>query len=192
MAELPVIENTSRVTFKWGPLVVANVMHFHQTDPSVSGLFGAINTHLDARMWSGIVNSQRVTEVDITPLDGSAGTQTFIPPTVVKWQGQENGESIPAGAIVLSKHTALRGRSARGRSFLGPVAEASQANGTLTGTKAADVAAGWAAFGSAMIVDGAQEVVASYKLSSALTVINWSVRNVLGTMRLRQSRLAHS
>ena len=87
-------------------------------------------------------------------------------------------------------HTALRGRSARGRAFIGPCGESGVNNGFIGGTAASDMAVAWQTFGTNLFVDGAEHVVASYKNSTALTVTNYSVRNALGTMRLRQSRLA--
>lgn len=190
MAPLPVIAGTSRVAFNWGPLIATNVMHFHQDTVDPAGLFSSLDAHMQAGMWNAVCDSQRVQEVVITPLDGSSGSASFLPATTPKWRGQTSGECSPQVACVVSLHTALRGRSARGRAFVGPVAEAATANGFLTPAQLAIIAPAWATFGSAMVVASSEQVVASYKLSSALTVINWSVRNACGTMRLRQSRLA--
>jgi hypothetical protein len=105
-------------------------------------------------------------------------------------EGVSLGENIPAMCAVVKKTTAIRGRTGRGRTFVGPVTEPENDGGRLLSTTATNIAAGWTAFQSAMVGDSIQEVIASYKDGTAFTVLNYTVRNACGTMRLRQSRLA--
>lgn len=190
MAELPIIENVSRVAFKWGPMIAVNVMHFHQESINEAGLFGALNDNVKAAMWNPLVSSQRVLQVDITPLDGETGTKSFVPPNTANWKGVQGNNPIPAQAAVVKKTTAFRGRSARGRSFIGPVAENITDSGVLEPTMLSGMAAAWSQFQVDMVTDSCPEVVASYKDATAFVVLLYSIRNVAGTMRPRQSRLA--
>lgn len=190
MAELPVIDNVSRVAFNWGPLVATNVMHFHQEVIDSDGLFGALDANVNGSMWQICSTTQRVQEIIITPLDGSGFTASIVPPATAKWKGNSPGESMPACCAVVSKRSLIRGRSFTGRSFIGPVTENGVANGFLSGTQGSEMATGWTNFQLAMAADGAHEVVASYKLAAGTPVAAYLVRNALGTLRPRQSRLA--
>lgn len=190
MAPLPEIEGVTRAAFKWGPVVAVNVLHFHQDTANPNDLFIKLDAHLDPRMWNCVSTSQRIVELDLTVLDGSTATVSFIPPNTTKWKGSAGGENIPALAAVVKKTTAIRGRTGRGRTYVGPATESENDGGRLLSTTATNLAAGWTAFQSAMIADDIREVVASYKDGTAFTVLNYTVRNAYGTMRMRQSRLA--
>lgn len=189
MTPLPVIENVSRVTFLWTPSGAVNVMHFHQAELSTAGLFGALDANVLGGMWQCNSTGDRVGEVRITPLDGATPTVPFHPASVTKWKGQSTGETIPAAAAVVSLHTSLRGRSNRGRVFVGPVSESSNVSGMLETSVPGTMTTAWTNFASAMIADDVEFVVASYLKSTALTVINITIRPQTGTLRRRQDKL---
>lgn len=187
---LPTITNVSRVTFKWGPTESYNVMHFKQDSIDPAGLFGAFDANFTANQWACLGTSQKIQEVDITPLDGVGLTESFVPPNTAKWNGVQTGDIAPAVAGVVSLRTALRGRPYRGRIFLGPCTEGSGNQGIMTGSIATAVANAWTSVASALASDGVFHVVASYLKEAAYPVLNYLVRNAFGTMRPRQSRLA--
>lgn len=186
MTALPVINGVSRVAIKWLPLNSVNVMHFFQSSIDPDVLYAAINNHVTAPMWDTTPASQGAATVSITPLDGTSPTRIYIPPTVPKWTGNSPGEPIPAVAVVVSQHTAFRGRSFRGRSFIGPVSENSSSGPFLDNTHKTNIVNAWQAFRTAMETDGIHHSVASYKLSSAKNVISYSVRDAFGIIRNRQ------
>jgi hypothetical protein len=191
MAPLPEIDDTFRVAFIWNNLNVVNVMHFHGTTVTPVELFGQIQSHVTSNMWA-VVNTQNgVSRLAITPLFGNASTTTYATDGTSKWKGvQASGDPIPNTAAVVSKHTVFRGRSNRGRSYIGPVSENAIVNGIFASTIPGDMVTAWTNFQTGLIAEGIEEVVASYKDSTAITVINYSVRNAAGTVRRRQSRLA--
>lgn len=191
MAPLPVIDNVSRVTFNWGPTPkCANVMHFHQDVINENGLFTSINAHVTSDMWKLLPSFQVCSSLTITPLDGTSATSIFPTDGTAKWKGSATGDCIPASAYCVSLKTIERGRSARGRVFVGPLAETMNFNGMLSASDQATSATAWNAFAAAMITASSPWVVASYKNRTALTVINCSIRNAAATQRRRQSRLA--
>lgn len=190
MARLPVIEGVSRVALIWAPLPAVNVMHFHQDSIDLPDLYGLLNGHFTAGMWNGIATTQSIVQIKITALDGTSATQSFGTDGSAKYQGQTSGEPIPQVAYVLSLHSLLRGRSARGRTFLGPAGEGGVTAGITNTTARSNLVSAWDAFQAAMVTANTEQVVASYKLQTALTVVNYSCRPAAGTMRPRQSRLA--
>ncbi len=190
MAPLPVISGTSRVALQWRPFNAVNVMHFHQDSVDQPGLLALLSAHFTAPMWALNQFQQKIDTISITPLDGTSSTLVAATDGSAKFTGAGTGAPIPAAAAVLSLITVFRGRSARGRLFLGPTSEGAAEAGTFTPTQVNNVRAAWDAFQAAMITANTPQVVASYKNATALTVIGYSMRTACGTIRLRQSRLA--
>lgn len=191
MAPLPEIEDTFRCCFNWSAGNYCNVIHIHAPASDPQSVFDAINAGVSANMWAPMANFLSIGSVDITPLGTSLATVQFATDGSSKWKGTvAAGESIPAVAAVVSFKTVNRGRRFRGRVFVGPVAEQACSFGSLDSTKRANLVTGWAAFGSSIIDDAMEHVVASYVGGHAFTVTNYSVREACGTMRRRQDRIA--
>jgi len=190
MAHLPVITNVSRCAFTWGPIEAINVMHFKQEVIDSEGLFGAFDANFTANMWACCGTSQKINQVVITPLDGSGFTDSFVPPNTSKWNGVQTGDIAPNVAGVLSCKTLIRGRSFRGRNFIGPATEGSGSAGIMTPSIALAMVNAWTSVAAALNSDGVEPVVASYKLAEATPITSYAVRNAFGTVRMRQSRLA--
>jgi hypothetical protein len=187
-----VINNVSRVAFEWDPFPAVNVMHFHQDDIDPDGLFGVIASHVSQIMWAVVDIGQTIGHVVITPLDGTSTSGEFVTDRTAKWKGGATGGSIPGSAGVLSLHTAMRGRSNRGRAYLGPLGEGFQVGGLIDSAQITATTDAWDAFGAALIDDGAEHVVASYLRATALTVTQYSMRHAAGTMRRRQDSVARA
>lgn len=191
MAPLPEIADTYRVCFRWNQDNVCNVLHFHGSGGTVDGLANAIAANVSSAMWNVVANFLKVVELEITPLFDDAATYSYFTDGTAKWTGTvASGESIPAVAAVVSLHTAFRGPANRGRVYVGPVAEQATSFGTLDDSRRTAMVTAWGNFGSGLISDDYQHVVASYVHGTALTVTNYSIRSACGTMRRRQDRKA--
>lgn len=190
MAPLPEIADTYRVALIWNQYNAVNVLHVHAASSTPSIVGDGIAASVSAGMWHGLSTAAQINSLHITPLfdDGA----TFVYPTdgSAKWKGGQAGDVIPAAAIVVSEKTVFRGPANRGRVFLGPVAESVAFNGILSSAEIPTMTNAWTAFGAALITHSMQHVVASYKNATAITVVNYSIRQAFGTMRPRQSRLA--
>lgn len=190
MAPLPEIADTYRIALNWSVDNISNVFHVHADGQTPGGIATALEGNVTAGMWNGMPDATAITHFDITPLFDSTATYTRSTDGSLKWKGNKVGEYTPAACAVVSLHTAFRGPANRGRAYLGPIAENSQANGFLTGPERAGIEASWNTFAAAWISDDMEMVVASYKHGTALTVVTCSVRPALGTQRRRQDRLA--
>ena len=168
---------------------VVNVIHVHKSSSDPATVFGNIAGAVNANMWKPLLGFSYVQRVDITPLFDNGITTKWTTDGTSKWHGSASGtDMVPNNAAVVSLKTAERGRSNRGRVFVGPVAEAELTNGMLSSTTASNMVTGWTSFGSTLIAEDAQHVVASYLNATALTVVNYSVRLAAGTVRKRQDR----
>lgn len=191
MAPLPDIDNVYRVCLKWNIDNACNVIHVHAPSSTPGGVNSAITASVTSAMWSPMLQSSKIFQLQITPLFAESPTVLFQTDLSSKWGGGAlTGDTIPQVAAVVSKKTALRGRRHRGRTYIGPVSEGTVANGIFTGSQPADIATAWTAFQSALVSHSMEEVVASYKEATALTVTSYSMRTACGTMRRRQDRLA--
>ncbi len=189
---LPVIANTFRVTFNWHSDAGAeahNVMHFRSAGANSDDIFDALDAAVTDDMWQQTCTTVNVESLDILPLDGTSSTINYSAPVDARWAGTRAGEFAPALAAIVRLKTGQRGRSHRGRVYLPFVAEAAQAAGVLAGTTAVDLQQAWQAFDTALLADSVEPVVASYKLASADSVINYDVPAILGTMKRRQDAL---
>jgi hypothetical protein len=140
-------------------------------------------------MWKVWLGFLHVRQIYITPLESPEATVVFDTDGSAKWGGSATGsEHVPSACAVVSLKTAFRGRSARGRIFVGPVAESELTNGLLNDATRAAMVDGWTSFGSALISEDMEHVVASYKNETALTVTSYSIRRPAGTLRLRHDR----
>lgn len=189
---LPVITDTYRVFFKWSHAAsgqsAGNVMHFRKTASNAGAVGALIDGNVTANMWNPTSSGASVTELHITPLDGS--TATFIQTASgAKWTGGTTGDFIPGAAALVSLRTVRRGRSYRGRVYLPFVGESNQTNGALIAGSVTAVSTAWATFLNAMIAATCPLVVASYRLASATDVASTVAETLLGTQRRRQSRL---
>jgi hypothetical protein len=189
MAPLPEIDGVTRVAFEWGPLPAVNVMHFHQADAVHTILWNALKANVKQNMWMSVANTQSVQRVRFTTLDGSSPTIVETPPGGGAWTGPAGGDPIPASASVVSLKTVFRGRSNRGRIFIGPNGETAQAAGIITPTTVSGMITAWTQFQIDMTGAGVQHVVASYKAGTALTVVQYNIRTQAGTVRRRQDAL---
>jgi hypothetical protein len=141
-------------------------------------------------MWSPMSNGNKIQQVDITPLFADSATQSYLTDGSTKWGGTQTGDIVMAGCAVVSMKTTLRGPANRGRVYVGPVTEAANNNGFLIAGQSTNMVTKWTSFQTGLIAESMEQVVASYKHSTAITVLTYSVRPALGTQRRRQSRLA--
>jgi len=191
MAPLPIIEDTFRIALKWGATNMVNVIHIHDSARTAPQIATLLASTVKQPMWQSNTTFAKITQVDITPLGTAAGTLTYMTDGSAKWGGTQSGEHVTNCAAVISFKTMFRGPANRGRLYLGPLSEASLANGLVVDASRTGLAAAWATFGADLIAASAEHVVASYVHSTALTVVGWSVRPAAGTQRRRQDRLAH-
>src|ERR1044072_4009922 len=170
---LPVITDVARVAFVLTctepPTPVVNVLHVRrETGVDWATRLTAISDQLEdagsAEMFKCVASSWLLSEVHLTPLDGSSVTQISLREAKSWPDGLASGDAIPAGAGILKLATAKRGRSYRGPLFLGPTSEGVQANGVLNSTVASDTGAAWRSFFDGLLALGSSitPVVASF------------------------------
>jgi hypothetical protein len=194
MPPLPVIPDVFRVAITWsgvGGVNPVNVMHFRDLTSSstAADLAAVINTNWSSEMIWCLSEDQVGALLKITPLDGSSSTQDFNcdPASFV---GLSDPQYAPQVAQVVKLVTGVRGRSKRGRVFLGPVAESAMSDGALgAGSGFSGQQPAWGAFEAGLIAAGFQITVASYKLGSDQLVTATVPEQVLATQRRRLSWL---
>lgn len=192
MPPLPIIADVYRTALFWtngaGQHSV-NVMHIHAPSSTPSAVAAALDANVVASMWTYVSSGFVQEELTVTKLDGS--TATFqLATSGAKWTGGNAGDLIPAVSSIVSLRTGQRGRSHRGRLFLGPVGETLFTNGTFTGgATLSNTQAAWTAFLSAMSAAGFAIAVASYTLASFTLVSTALVEQTAATQRRRQTRL---
>lgn len=193
VAPLPVITDVFRVAFLWQstdlPKSAVNVMHFEASGKTASQVATAIDAHVTAGMWFAQNSHAAVTELDVTPLDGSGTTFTFATASAAKWKGGSSTFDVnPQVAAVVKMVTAKRGRSYRGRVFLPWVAENRVTNGAFDPTDLAAVNALWATFLTDMNTASVHPVIASYLHATSERVTGVSFEARTATQRRRQNR----
>jgi hypothetical protein len=190
MPPLPVIDDVFRVSVHHFDGVghdSYNVMHFLKTGGVSADIETALEANMTAGCWAPLSNTFGGCEVAITPLDGSSVTHTFTPSPHPAWEGGASGDTVPEAAFGLTLQTDTRGRSYRGRLFIGPVTEPQIAAGAFSvGGAVAAWTASWSTFLNDMVTDSVPMVVASYKLATAAQVT--SVRGHTG-VRTQRGRL---
>jgi hypothetical protein len=184
-----------RVAFKWTtPNVLRpaiNVMHFESIGYNLASLVTSLEARVTAAMWQHAGTDTGISELTLTPLDGSSGS--LVQPTTftAKWKGpQTPGDVVPQAAIIQKLVTSLRGRSFRGRVYLPFPVESAIVNGTYGSAARAAQDTAWGNFIAGMSTDGHSLVVASYKLAAASLVIGHLTESYCGTQRRRQPRPA--
>lgn len=196
MPPLPVITNTFRCALHWsdgGGQQATNVIHIRHPAGVISNdaVFDALDDNVTADMWGSIGAGVSVVEVVVTPLDGSTASTAYTA-TGAQWGvGRGIGQFLPAGACLVSLRTLLRGRSNRGRVYVPFLSESANINGGIDPTYVAVIQPAWDAFRAALIANDfpMELVVASYKLSTAESVVVSQVESVAATQRRRQGRL---
>jgi len=194
---LPVIANTKRVAFEWssGSKSAANVMHFQSTSAlSSSGLAAMIHDALQDNMWAATVAGASVSNLHITPLDGTSPSVDIATDfgTNSKWQGGASGTAIDAVAQGITFYTDERGRRRRGRIYIPFIAESVYTDGYIGDVVTEDVNTAWGAFLNAMVANtnSTALVVASYRDAVATQVTSIVTHRKARTQRRRQSRLS--
>lgn len=201
---LPVIPNAARVALRWtaGAQTAVNVIHMGGvTDPaSAADAFEALQDAVTQDMWGPVNAGAVVTQVDITPLDGSSATQSFLTGATAQWTGETGGDFVPAVASVIKFQTLLRGRANRGRVFLPFISESAISDGMFTAGAQLVVQNAWTACQTALEADTGPGgpwalLVASYDRkhggagAHATTIATFTAEVACATQRRRQSRL---
>lgn len=197
---LPIIADTMRVAIEgltgkgvhW-----ANVMHFRKTSAltyvgAIAILDPKLLAHLNVNSGAGDCwrvsspSSASVVQFRYTPLDGT--TASTINPHAIA--GTLAAVELPDNvALVVSLHTARRGRSYRGRVYQGPQAsDQNGANGVPLLTHVNAVTAQWQGFLTSLAGSGVSLVVASYRLATAEDVVSISVDRRWDSQRRRLGR----
>jgi hypothetical protein len=202
MPPLPVIANTFRVAMNWvhsGGQRSTNVMHIRNATVDAAGVATDVLDAWGRPQLSFLADSYVLETIVVTPLDGSSASFIAPSPGGLRFTGEMTGDPIPASAGVVKLRTSLRGRSHRGRLFIGPNGEGNIANGGIDPTFVAACQADWERFqfnattGLPGVGSGdSLMVVASYKLATAANVTAFLAEEVAGTQRRRQSRLRAS
>jgi hypothetical protein len=186
---LPVITDVYRCALHWvntfstSPAETINVIHVRSGIGDVTDIGNAIAVIIDDHKASALNMLSSVMElqnVQVTPLDGTSGA-TDVPQSGTF--GSTGGDYICQGAGVVSLKTAGRGPQARGRIYLGPVAESKSENGALL--NADDATDAWQEIRTDLIAADVALVVASYEHSVARNVTSSTVRPFLRTQRRR-------
>lgn len=190
---LPVITDVYRCAFKWRHSDLSsdavNVMHFRQTGTNPAALAADIDANVNNVLWNFEDTHAKITEIDITKLDGSSTTFPYVTGSGADYTGfSSSHDVIPQGAAIIKLVTAKRGRSYRGRLYLPWVAETFSTNGVLDATTVTNVTAAWVTFLADMASAGPQLVVASYLHSTAEDVIAILCEGMLATQRRRLHR----
>lgn len=192
MPPLPVIADTFRVAMFWqgqSGLLGQTVMHFQKAAASAASVAADVDANVTASMWTHTNTNTKVTELHVTPLDGSSATY-ILAVTGAKWAGTSGASDVvPASAVVVSFRTGLRGKSNRGRIYLPFTSENVIADGKLLAANVAIGQPAWNAFLAAMIAVPDFPVVASYKLATKHQITSIVYEGTLGTQRRRQQRL---
>lgn len=187
MAPLPVITNVFRVAIKHFVAAsgehTVNVIHLRSSVGTLASLQAALDAHGTAAMWGELNSSYASTSITLTKLDGTSASVTYTPATPANWAGGASGEEIPEAAAGLTLNTAIRGRSYRGRIYVGPVTEAQCSGGNLLSAGVTAHTAAWNTFLADMAAVGWDLVVASYLHATAQ-----NVTLVVGRLGIRTQR----
>ena len=189
MPPLPVIDDVYRVAINSHVETVpfTNVLHIQRT----GGNTEAVATHVqdalitDDCVWDLISANMILDSIEVTPLDG-------ITPTFELAVGESGHVSTTNNApvqcaLVTTWVTGARGKSHRGRTFWGGVAE-SHLESNRTKWKASDAGAFATAIDgtfTALNTDSYIFVVASYLLAKAFPITDRRINLYIGTIRNR-------
>jgi len=189
---LPIIADCLRCAFKWthsaSSQYAVNVMHFSGDASSMDACATALAANVTPSQFGQITDSAAVTELTITPLDGSSVSRSYDLSASWKGAAASTDQWVPNTALVLTLRTGFRGRSNRGRVYLPFVDEGAVENGQLLAA-AGLIAGPWNDFKDAMNADAHPWEVASYLNATMNFVTQVAVNQAAGTQRRRQSRL---
>jgi hypothetical protein len=192
MAILPTITGVFRVTYNFPVnlgVTPRMVHHFLNISGDEAELATAITNAWQSHQLEPMSQAYDVASLSIIKLDGHSATQV-IPISAGSIKGEATGsDQIAQCCAVVSFHTGQRGPRGRGRSYVGPIVESSQANGVLNSTIQGHMATAWGDFLSGMATEDYSMVVASYKHSDANGVTAVNVDTICGTQRRRIDQL---
>ena len=190
---LPTIAGVFRCALNWdatpgAPARVNNILHIAASSGDETDVATALDAHLTGDMFKPMSSAYILTSYDITDL-GSAGASVFWTATGLV-TGLSSGGIVPESAMSVGFRTATRGRSARGRAYVGPCVEGVIDSGDFAAGYADDVTAAWAAFQTDLGGNSPamQHVVASYLLSTAYDITSYNAKPYVATQRRRLVR----
>jgi hypothetical protein len=193
---MPVIPHVYRVAINHkgsSGVHTTNVIHVRMPDdPSEAGVIATLDAQAGTNNLFGPVASGYAsagTTLAVTKLDGVSPT-VESPVTATAWDCAGSGDPVPEAALGLTLRTAKRGRSFRGRLFIGPLTEAAINNGIVSSSIVTGLSSSWSTFATdiAGAGTGYALVVASYHLSSAENVTNVEGHFDMRTQRQRLLR----
>lgn len=195
MAPLPTITNVVRVDFPWNTgagVAPHNTIHLITGEDDLDQIGADLGAAFDAATnnpWAFLYSGYSLDNVLLTPLNGTSAGQVVELGTTI--EGSGSGGLIPASAAVLSFRTTQRGPRGRGRIYLGPIGEASQADGIVASNTRTETIAAWNEVKASLAASTslADLAVASYVHSEAGVVTSISMRTQAGTLRRRQNQL---
>ena len=194
MGHLPVITDVWRITIDWntnGGVTPHNVMHF------LDGVGGRPADEVAANIWQNwtadmfdCIGSGYTTQtLSCLKLDGTSATSVQTIPTINQVGGGGGLDAEPNAAAVIKLATGLRGRSNRGRVYLGPIAESAVATATVNSGVRDTMTAAWVAFANAMVTLEQPLGVASYRHANWHQVTDLICRQRVGSVRRRLDQL---
>ena len=192
MPALPVITDVIRTTVHREDgqgRSANNVMHFLSPGYDVNALDLNFQTANVRAMWDPIWDGYGFITLNYLPLDGTSATTTIIPGVPADFTGEGTGELIPAESALIKLRTGLRGRSHRGRIYLGGIGEDRNQDGANTSATVSELQDVWSTFVSDMDTAGTPLHVASYTLATSSPVVSVLAETIAGTQRRRQSQL---
>ena len=192
---LPVITNIYRcfIDQGGGGIEIGNVIHVEDTSGSAAAvdIAKAVGKAWGSStgMAMAINTGTSFKQVEVIKLDGISGTVADPFSTAVNHAGIRTGTAMPYSCCAcISLQTNERGRSHRGRVYLGPVcASDSSDDATWSTSGLANFTAAANGFLSALFSGSPSLtwVVASYKMSTALPVISVKTNKTIATQRMR-------
>lgn len=194
---LPVIADTMRVAVQGVAVnghAWANILHFRKSgalsypaaiavlDPLLRDQY-IVNSGTGVCWKNCAPTSAHLTQFSYLPLDGTSAATVITHSDA----GAINSNDMPSSvALVVTLRTTHRGKSYRGRVYLGPWTEADNGAGAPNSTVPTNVATQWTRFITvALPGSGVSLVVASYHLGLATDVSSVSVDGRWDTQRRR-------
>ena len=187
---LPVIADVFRVALHWQNVdggYGINVLHFRSPTLNELGLRTALNANWTNAMQQTMSSEGDQDTMQIIALNGVDPTLDFD--GVGNSTGQGNDQALIQVATMVNFKTGTRGPQGRGRIFMPFVAENMTNAGRLDGTARATQETAWNTFIADMLADDAELVVASYRHSTASTVLTCHVAPIVGTQKRRVHRV---
>lgn len=191
MAHLPIITDVYRAAIEHSTNAgetSTNVIHILATSTTPSGVAIGLDAHMTAACWGELHADYVNTQLRITKLDGTSPTQVFPVANPSRWVGGASGQKVPEAAWGLTLYSSTRGRSARGRLFIGPVSESQIDDGRFTSTGVTDATAAWGTYLNDLVSASSPLMIASYKLATAYQITHVTGRLGVRTQRQRLVR----